>query len=70
AMQSGWICLEGSWYYLGGNNDGASRVFNDGLFIKKSMNRFIVSIYNKFSQLINFCVKLFLLFRIWKRNSF
>ena len=33
------------------------------------MNRFIVSIYNKFSQLINFCVKLFLLFRIWKRNS-
>jgi len=38
--------------------------------LKKSMNRFIVSIYNKFSQLINFCVKLFLLFRIWKRNSF
>ena len=34
------------------------------------MNRFIVSIYNKFSQLINFCVKLFPLFRIWKRNSF
>ena len=25
AMQSGWICLEGSWYYLGGNNDGAMK---------------------------------------------
>lgn len=34
------------------------------------MKRFITSIYNKFFQPINFCVMLFLRFRIRKRSYF
>ena len=34
------------------------------------MDRFIISIYNKFFQLLNFYVKQFLPFRIRKRSSF
>lgn len=34
------------------------------------MDGFITSIYDKFFQPVNFCVMLFLLFRIRKRSSF
>lgn len=45
-------------------NFGWLRIEGWSFSLEKSMKRFITSIYNKFFQPINFCVMLFLRFRI------